>query len=315
MIRTPFGRTGLLVSPLGFGAAPIGFLATQKAEVGRLLNFLLDSGVNVIDTAAMYRGSEAIIGETVGHRRGEFVLVSKCGLPDSELAGDAWSPTLIHATVQRSLKRLRTDHLDVMLLHSCSLEVLQRGEALGALVRAREAGKLRIVGYSGDNEASAWAAAHPEIGVVQTSVNIVDQRNIRDVLPACRSNDIGVMAKRPIANAAWKLPSEQPGMYAEYAKVYSERFRDMDLHRLGSEGTLAEALGIESISDLAWAEIALRFTLSVPGVHTAIVGTTSERSARANLEAWAKGPLPESAMRQLREAFDRVATNAWTGQT
>jgi aryl-alcohol dehydrogenase-like predicted oxidoreductase len=307
MDKTPFGRTGFSVSRLGFGAAPIGFLETERAASRRLLELLLDSGVNLIDTAAMYRGSEAMIGEVIGHRRSEFVLVTKCGHPVEGMPGESWSPKLIEGTVDRSLRNLRTDCLDVVLLHSCSIEVLRKGEALATLVRLRDAGKIRFAGYSGDNEAAAWAAAQPEIAVIQTSVNITDQRNIDSVLPICRAHDVGVMAKRPIANAAWKELSEQPGMYANYAKVYSERFRAMGLD--------LAALGFTGDPRTRWPEIALRFTLSVPGVSVAIVGTTSEASAKANLEAVRKGPLPSGAYAQLRAAFERSATVEWVGQT
>ncbi|MDB5296464.1 MAG: aldo/keto reductase, partial [Phycisphaerales bacterium] len=84
MKKTAFGRTGLEVTPLGFGAAPIGFLKTDQDKVASILNFMLDQGVNLIDTAAGYEGSEALIGAAVGHRRAEYVLVSKCGtkVPD-----------------------------------------------------------------------------------------------------------------------------------------------------------------------------------------------------------------------------------------
>src|SRR5215212_523907 len=79
MKKIPFGRTGLDVSVLGYGAAPIGYLATEQEKVTRILNLLLDQGVNLIDTAASYKGSEEMIAKAIGHRRSEFVLVSKCG--------------------------------------------------------------------------------------------------------------------------------------------------------------------------------------------------------------------------------------------
>ena len=84
MRNSAFGRTGLSVAPLGFGAAPIGFLKTDQDRVATMLNLMLDAGANLIDTAAMYKGSEELIGQAVGHRRGEYVLVSKCGttVPD-----------------------------------------------------------------------------------------------------------------------------------------------------------------------------------------------------------------------------------------
>src|SRR5215208_3463793 len=169
MRKTAFGKTGLQVSALGFGAAPIGFLQTGRERVARMLNLMLDAGVNLIDTAANYEGAEEVIAETIGRRRAEFVLVSKCGTKLPDLEERAWSPELIGKTVDRSLRRLRTDRLDVMLLHSCDLKTLQLGHALDALVRARDAGKVRFIGYSGDNEAAAYAAGLEDVAVIETS--------------------------------------------------------------------------------------------------------------------------------------------------
>lgn len=140
------GRTGLSVLPIGFGAAPIGLLETEQQRVTVLLNQLLDDGINLINTEAGYAGSEEAIGKAVSHRRDEYILVSKCGRSDADLPGDEWSAQLILATVDRALKRLRTDRIDVMLLHSCDLETFQKGEAINALVKARDAGKIRFAG-------------------------------------------------------------------------------------------------------------------------------------------------------------------------
>src|SRR5436305_1558628 len=162
MKKTRLGGTGFDVSALGFGGAPVGYLKTDQKRAARVLNLLLDAGVNLIDTAASYPGSEELIAKTIGHRRAEYVLVSKCGSKVPGVSGEPWSAQLISETVDRSLSNLKVDQLDVMLLHSCDLPTLKKGEAIGALVRAREAGKIKFAGYSGDNEAAAWAAAHPE---------------------------------------------------------------------------------------------------------------------------------------------------------
>src|SRR5579859_2029939 len=212
MNKHPFGKTGFQVSPLGFGAGPIGFLKTDQLQISKILNLLLDSGINVIDTAASYPGSEEAIGNAVGHRRAQYVLISKCGQAYPDLPGTAWSAEVVSATVDRALQRLRTDHLDVMLLHSCDLATLKKGEALGALVKARQAGKIKFAGYSGDNDAVAWAAAQPDIAVIETSVNVIDQANIDNGLVVAQKNNVGVIAKRPIANAAWKDSSQQAGI-------------------------------------------------------------------------------------------------------
>jgi aryl-alcohol dehydrogenase-like predicted oxidoreductase len=308
MRKVPFGKTGLDVSVLGFGAAPIGYLATERERVARILNFMLDAGVNLIDAASNYPGAEEMIAETVGRRREEYVVVSKCGPKLQDLDERVWSAELITKTVDRSLRLLRTDRLDVMLLHSCDLKTLQKGEALEALVRARDAGKVRFVGYSGDNEAAEYAAGLPDVAVIETSINLVDQVNIDTVLPKAVANDIGVLAKRPVANAAWKDLEQQPGMYKSYAKTYTDRLAKM--------GLKPAELGIAGPPEQAWPELALRFTLSQPGVHCAIIGTTNPDNARANIAAAEKGPLPPEAVRMIREAFHQAdPQRTWTGQT
>ena len=307
MLTRTLGRTGFDVSVLGFGAAPVAYLDTERRRAAQVLTYLLDAGVNLIDTAASYPGSEEFLGEFFAARRDDFVLVSKCGAGADEIDAPAWSERSILHSVDRSLRRLRTDRIDVMLLHTCGLETLQRGEALGALVKARDAGKIRHAGYSGDNDAAAWAAAHPDVAVVETSVNIVDQINIDQVLPLAREHSVGVIAKRPVANAAWKDLGQQPGMYQSYAKEYTERMRKVNIQ--------PRDLGFTAPADQAWPEIALRFTLSFTDVHTAIIGTTSLENARRNVEIAAKGPLPEDAVKKIRAAF-RTAdpSGAWAGQ-
>ena len=308
MTKRTFGKTGYAVSPLGFGGAPIGYLQIEQEHSAKILTLLLDSGVNFIDTAASYPGSEEAIGKAIGKRRNQFVLVSKCGQAFDDLPGAAWSAEVITATVDRSLKRLQTDHLDVMLLHSCKLEKLQAGDGIAALVKAREAGKIRFVGYSGDNEAAAYAAGHPEIAVIETSINIADQHNIDLVLPICRKNNIGVIAKRPIANAAWKDASEQRGIYGGYASEYHKRLKQMNLKPAD--------LGFAGEAASAFPELALRFTLSQPGVHTAIIGTTNPENAKTNIGYAGKGPLPPDVVGRIRSAFaTQDPQGKWTGQT
>ena len=308
MEKRPFGKTGFHVTPLGFGAAPAAILKAEQQRVAQMLNELLDSGMNLIDTAAGYPGSEEFLGNYISHRRGDFVLVSKCGRADEELQGEHWSAKLIGQSIDRSLRRLKTDRIDVMLLHSCDLETLKKGEALGALVEARNAGKIRFAGYSGDNEAAAWAADQPDVAVIETSISIADQINIDMVLPKTRANDIGVLAKRPIANAAWKQIEQQEGFYQSYARAYTDRLRQMQLQ--------PRDLGFNGAPDDAWPEIALRFTLSQPGVHCAIIGTTKPENARRNREYVEKGPLPPQVIEKIRSAF-RAAdpSGSWRGET
>lgn len=309
MKKNTFGKTGYRVSPIGFGGAPVGYLGVDQERINTILGRLLDAGVNVIDTAACYPGSEAAIGRAVAHRRDDYVLVTKCGHKVEGVRGADWSARLIGETVDRALEKLRTDHIDVMLLHSCDLKILKKGDAIGALVKARDAGKIRWLGYSGDNKPALYAAGLPDVAVIQISVSICDQANLDDVLPAARENNVGVMAKRPIANAAWRKPSEQSGIYADYARTYRQRLGKMDI--------TPEGLGFEGDPGVVWPEIALRFTLSQPGISTAIIGTTNPGRVDANIAALKKGPLPAPVLKKIRAAFKKAEARSgkrWTGQ-
>ncbi len=306
MTNHPLGSTGYAVSPLGFGSAPIGYLNAEQERASALLNLMLDAGVNLIDTGASYPGSEQLIARAIGHRRAEFTLVSKCGGKLPDIDEKMWSPALIEKTVDRSLKNLATDHLDVMLLHSCDLKTLQDGGVVEPLVKARDAGKVRFLGYSGDNDAAVYAAGLDDVAVIETSVNITDQSNIDKVLPVCRARNLGVLAKRPVANACWKDAGLQQGIYKTYAKAYTDRLAKMKL-------TPAD-LGFAGPAD--WLEIALRFTLAQPGIHCALIGTQNPDNAKSNLALAEKGPLPAEAVAKIRAAFHAADVDGtWAGLT
>jgi aryl-alcohol dehydrogenase-like predicted oxidoreductase len=303
--RRPFGTTGLGVSPVAFGSAPVGLLASEREAASRLLNRLLDEGVNVIDTAAAYLGAEESIGAAIGHRRSEFVLVSKCGA-DNDEKGWRQSTTAaeITAQIERSLRRLRTEVIDVMLIHSLPLEVIREGWAFEALAEAKRRGLIRFGGYSGDNEAALWAVQQPGISVLQTSVNLVDQANIDLVLPTAARQGVAVLTKRSIANGCWRSREQHYERYHAYVDPYRSRFAAMGLD-LGS-------LGVGG-----WAELAMRFTLSFPQVHSAIVGGTSVDRALENLAHAARGPLPAPVVAAVRAAFVRARAGGgeWHGLT
>lgn len=308
MEQRRLGRTGLNVSVLGYGCAPVAYLKADQPSAAALIESLLDKGINFLDTATSYPGSHEFIGKHLSRRRDDYVLVSKCGQKVAGVDAPAWSAQVVAASVDLALQKMNVDHVDVMLLHSCDLETLKKGEVIDTLVRARDAGKIRHVGYSGDNAAAAYAAAHPEIEVIETSINIVDQNNIDNVLPTAREHDVGVIVKRPIANACWKNLDEQKGLYKTYAATYTDRLAKMSITPadLGFDGEPADI----------WPMIALRFTLAQAGVTTAIVGTTNIANAEKNITYAGLGDLAEHAIARLRAAFRKADPNGeWAGQT
>jgi len=299
MEKRQFGNTDMQVSVLGFGGAEIGFEGASEETVARLLKGALDTGLNVIDTGECYEGSEELIGKTVGDRRNDYHLFTKCGHPRG-IGSEDWSRDSLLESIERSLRRLRTNHLDLIQLHSCSEAVLRKGEAIEALQTARTKGYSRYIGYSGDGQAARYAVETGCFDALQTSINIADQEAIDLLLPLAREKGMGVIAKRPIANAAWK-ESHKP--ISSYHHVYWERLNKLRydfIHDLPMEDSVARAL---------------RFTLTVPGVHTAIVGTTKPERWEENARMVGQGPLSQAAFAAIRERWEEVASAGWIGQT
>ena len=212
MEKRKFGKTDMEFSVLGFGGAEIGWNGESLETVETLLNSALDAGLNVIDTAAAYKTSEELIGRAVGKRRNDFYLLTKCGALDAFTRSD-WSKKGILETIENSLRKLKTDYLDIAQLHSCSAEILKRGEAIEGLLRAQEKGYTRYIGYSGDNEDAKTALEMDVFDSLQTSVSIADQSPIDGNIKLAKEKNIGVIAKRPIANAVWRHDAQPPDSY------------------------------------------------------------------------------------------------------
>ncbi len=297
MEKRKLGNTDMVVSVLGFGGAEIGFEGATQQEVNDLLNSALDAGLNVIDTATGYMNSEEMIGKAVSGRRDDYYLFSKCGW-SGDSGEDSWKPESILAHIEKSLKLLRTDRLDLMQLHSCSEEILRKGDVIAAVQTARDRGYTRYIGYSGDGAAAKYAIGTGAFDTLQTSINIADQEVLRENLPVARERNMGVIAKRPIANAAWKTGKKPENAYHH---TYWERLQKLQYDFLKNK--LDDAVST-----------ALRFTLSQPGVHTAIVGTKQPGRWKQNAALLEVGPLPQSDIDAIRARWNEVADSDWVGQ-
>ncbi len=297
MERRRLGSTDMVAGILGFGGSEIGYQRAGARTVARLLGAALDAGLNVIDTAECYDESEVLIGRALGSRRRECYLFTKCGHSRGWGRGD-WRPAALHSSIERSLRRLGTDYLDLIQLHSCPLPDLRQGDVIMALERARERGWARYIGYSGDGEAARYALECGRFDTLQTSVSIADQEALELTLPLARERRMGVIAKRPLANVAWRharKPAEP------YYQDYWERLKALDYAFLGRGPGGAVAT-------------ALRFTLSVPGVHTAIVGTTKPERWQENAASLARGLLRPAEFEEIRARWRTVADPSWVGQ-
>lgn len=298
MEKRKFGKTDMEFSVLGFGGAEIGWDGKDEQTVEDLLNSSLDSGLNVIDTAAAYKTSEMLIGKAVSRRRKEFYLLTKCGALDAFTRED-WSKKGVLETIENSLRNLKTDYLDIAQLHSCSAEILRRGDCIEGLQRAQEKGYTRFIGYSGDNEDAKYAI---ELGVfdsLQTSVSIADQSAIDGNIKLAVEKGLGVIAKRPIANAVWRNKELPPDSYHH---EYWHRIQKLKYEFL--EKSLEKSTAT-----------ALRFTLSIDGIDTMIVGTTKPNRWQENAKYVAEGKLSSEEFNAIRERWNEIAGEDWQQMT
>ena len=291
MERRKFGRTGIEVSILGFGAMHLGNSRIEDNEADKMLNQVLDSGVNLIDTARAYGKSEWQIGQFISHRRSEYYLSTKVGY-DVQWKPD-WTYDSVTGGIEQALKLMKTDYIDIVHLHSCSLEVLKRGDVIDGLEKKKKEGKVRFIAYSGENEALDYAISTERFDSIQASINICDQRIIDNLLPKAVKRGLGVIAKRPIANAPWRHTAPPVG---HYSAEYWHRLQKMNIGRRGMD----------------WIELALRFSAYTDGVSSCIAGTSSMEHFKDMIKAIQKGGLDNEVIQELRSEFRKNDDN-WIG--
>ena len=305
------GNTGLEVSQLGIGLAAIGeeetFDTIKTVEV--VLKTALAQGITFFDTAECYFYSEEMVGQSISDRRSEFLLATKCGHPAGlQESGEYdidWSIEGILLTLDRSLKRLKTDYVDLLQLHSCGVEVLEQGEVIAALTKARDAGKTRFIGYSGDNEAAQWAVDSGHFDTLQTSFSLADQRPRNGLLQKAKAQGLGVIAKRPIANTAWGSPNSPTALKKhtpEYGDEYWKRTQAM------------AALGPINIPLNDRILMSLGFVMAHEEIDTAIVGTRNPEHLRSNIDLFNNHlPIDDAVIKELYKRWNELDDN-WIGQ-
>ena len=279
-----------MVSALGLGAGQIGDARIEEAEVAALLNYAVDAGITLIDTARSYGCSEERIGRHLTSRRDDIVISTKIGYGVDGF--EDWTGPCIAAGIEQALRILRTDRIDIAHLHSCPRATLERGEVIAALEKARNDGKVRAIAYSGDGDDLAYAVDTGRFDGFMASLNICDQRVIDDVLPDITAQ--GFIAKRPSANHPWRFDERPAG---DYCEEYWLRWRAMGLSNRGHE----------------WGEIAIRFAFSLPEVSSAIIGTGNMEHLKQNIAWLEAGGLDMDWFGELRAAF-RQHDRGWAGE-
>lgn len=288
--QRPLGRTGVQVTPLVYGAmelrgAPRGRELTED-EVGRILHAVLDGGITLIDTSIDYEHSEERIGRHLADRRDEYLLASKCGCQvgwerpadyQGGLPGGGphdFSRDNIIAGVEQSLRRLRTDHLDLLQVHaSPDAATLREHGVVETMEELRQQGKVRFLGMSGVLPDVADHIEMDVFDVFQIPYSAV-QREHEQVISDAAAAGAGVLVRGAAAKGAPSGESKAVTSRPKLAETWQQTATD------------------ELLAGMSPMEFTLRFSISHPGVSAALVGTANVDHLQANLAAIAKGPLP-----------------------
>lgn len=297
MEQNMLGRTGWMISRLGYGAMELRHLT--EPDAGRMLNAVLDAGINYIDTSPDYGHSEDYIGNTIAHRRDEYILASKCGchIDDAGQPRDPrhiWSRAQLLTNIETSLRRLKTDHLDVWQLHGAPPDELTNGpsgEVIETMLELKRQGKVRAIGMSYSN-GKAGDANYPARGgflylptfaawnvfnVMQIVYGGLTRQN-ESLIAHAATQGIGMVIR---------------GVVKKYYADYPARFAQAKLAELCTDG--------ESMD-----EFLIRFALNHPGIHTMIIGTKDPQHLAANVAAVQRGKLPDAIYAEAQRRLDGI---------
>lgn len=292
------GRTGLPVTVLGYGAMelrePPRGRPIPEPDAARILNAALDQGINFVDTSIDYGESEARIGRHLAHRRDEFFLASKCGcLVGYEFTEDRIGPhdyrrDNVVAGVEQSLRRMRTDHLDLVQIHlSPSVEVLEESETLATLADLQAQGKVRFIGMSGTLPDLTEQIDLGVFDVFQIPYSAVERVH-EDLITRAAQAGAGVIIRGGVAKG---VPSGTPRATEKHADL----------------ADAWERAGLDDLLDgISSMEFILRFTISHPHMATTIVGTVDPEHLDANVRAVSSGPLPPDVYEQAKSRLSAV---------
>ena len=302
------GRTGASVTKLAYGAMELrgrvpgrGGREVSPDQARTILNAVLDSGINMIDTSPDYGASEELIGEFISHRRSEFFLSSKCGCavnpPPGERPPHVFTRANVRAGVEQSLRRMKTDHIDLVQFHiSPSRAELEANDSVAELVELRREGKIRFIGMSGTLPNLTDHIAMGVFDAFQIPYSALEREHetpIHDAAGAGAGTIIRGGVARGVPVAAAEVMERLP---EQFRQTYAKR-RD-----LWDEAGLDEVLG-----GMPRMEFMLRFTISHPDMTTTIVGTANPQHLADNVAAARKGPLPDDQYKEAKRRLDAAA--------
>ncbi len=298
------GRTGVEVTKLGFGAME---LRPNMGDdgAGALLNAVLDAGITMVDTSPDYGPSEEFIGATISRRRDEYFLSSKCGCqvdpppaPDRFL-DHSFTRRNIRAGVEQSLRRMRTDHLDLVQVHlSPSRGTLEQEDSVAELMALRDEGKTRFIGMSGNLPNLPDHIAMDVFEAFQIPYSALEREHEQLITDAARAG-AGTIIRGGVARG---VPEELPSHYSRLPEQMRAGMEQL-IEERKTRWEDAESRLDDVLDGMPRMEFLLRFTLSHPDMTTTIVGTSSLDHLAQNVAVARKGPLPSDVFERARQTL------------
>jgi aryl-alcohol dehydrogenase-like predicted oxidoreductase len=297
--RRTLGRTGFEASVLGYGAFDLrggdswGGRPVSNEEAERLLNAVLDVGINIIDTSIDYGLAEDFMGRFIAHRRDEYFLTNKMGCVPGREGEHNFTATIVRQGVEQSLRRLRTDYLDLVQFHlSLTRLQMEEGGALEEAMKLKEEGKVRFIGSSG------WLPnIHQQLDMKFFDVFQIPysalQREHEEIISMAAATGAGTLIRGGVAKGAPDGGWERALNYMVGPDLMRQRWQEARLDEL--------------LDGMSRIEFMLRFTLSHPDLDTVLIGTKNPQHLTENIEVVAnKGPLPEDLLTEAKRRLDAV---------
>jgi aryl-alcohol dehydrogenase-like predicted oxidoreductase len=306
------------VSEISFGAWAIGgsWGPVKDEESYAALNRAVDLGVNFIDTADVYGDgrSEQLIGRLVNERREEIFVATKAGRRLSPHAADGYNRTNLEAFVDRSLRNLGVDCIDLLQLHCPPTEVYYRPEVFKALDELKRKGKIRYYGVSVEKVAEALKATeYSDLQSVQIIFNMFRLKPATEFFPTAKERKVGVIVRVPLASgllagkitAQTKFPADDHRNFNRHGQAFDvgETFSGVNLET-----------GLKAVEELktivpqgaTLAQIALRWILMFDSVTCAIPGAKRPGQVDENVKAGVLPPLSVADMSKVQAIYDRL---------
>jgi aryl-alcohol dehydrogenase-like predicted oxidoreductase len=296
LTKKTLGRTGLEVTQLGYGAMEVrgsriwGGRPVTEEQADTILNAVLDSGINFIDTANDYGRSEEFIGKYLASRRSEYILATKCGCTvvhrdeNTDDTPHVWTRENLFRGLHESLTRMKTDYVDVMQLHNPSVEQVEQGDLVAVLQEMQQQGKVRWIGCSSTLPHITTYITNGVFDTYQIPYSGLERAH-EDVITRAATEGAGIIDRGGVARgeAGVGLGSQDRWSKFDAAK----------LDELREEGESRTAF-------------LLRFLLSHPHIHTTIVGTLHPAHLQENIEIAARGPLSAEVYAEAKQRLDAV---------